>query len=88
MEAIKDLHLKHWQIYYETPLQSLPVPFSWLDEAERTKEEDRQPDGVAFNTLTKELFFLECTCAMDHPHNLTLRALGVKSTQYSAAEDA
>eukprot|EP00961_Rhodomonas_salina_P199933 2696478-Rhodomonas_salina.1 len=24
---------------------------------------------------------------MDHPHNLT-RALGVKSTQYSAAEDA
>eukprot|EP00961_Rhodomonas_salina_P259326 3503931-Rhodomonas_salina.2 len=81
MAAIKDLQLKHWQIYYETPLLSLPVPFSWLDEleAERTKEEDRLPDSLSFNTLTEKLFFLEFTRAMDHPHNLTC-ALGVKST--------
>eukprot|EP00961_Rhodomonas_salina_P041510 558718-Rhodomonas_salina.1 len=78
MAAMKDARQKHWQFFYETPLSALPVPFAWADDDEATKEADRRPDGVAYNSLTQQLVFLEFTQCMDHEHTLQA-ALAVKS---------
>eukprot|EP00961_Rhodomonas_salina_P200540 2705368-Rhodomonas_salina.1 len=55
MAAMKDARPKHWQFFYETPLSALPVPLAWADDDEATKEADRRPDGVAYNSLTQQL---------------------------------
>lgn len=87
MAAMKDARPKHWQFFYETPLSALPVPFAWADDDEAIKEADRRPDGVAYNSLTQQLVFLEFTRCMDHEHTLQA-ALAVKSHQYDAAIQA
>ena len=87
VSAIKDLRPKGWEIFYETPLSSLPVPFQWADESEQLQEQDRRPDGVAYHKVSGQLVFLEFTRSMDHPHTLAA-ALQVKSSQYAAAERA
>eukprot|EP00961_Rhodomonas_salina_P253667 3428269-Rhodomonas_salina.1 len=88
MAALKDQSLPHgWQLFYETPFNSLPVHFEWASVTEASRERQWRPDGVAYNVSQQKLFFLEFTRAMDHPSTMQ-DALRRKQRQYAAEEQA
>ena len=82
--ALKDLRLTNWTFYYETSLDKLPFNFAWASEEEQQREQDRRPDGVAWNPILGAVIFLEFTRAMDNPDNMAA-ALVRKGAQYDAA---
>ena len=84
---LRNFHPTGWQFFYETPLNKLPFHFKWASEAEKSKEENRRPDCVAWNPFKKTVLFMEFTRAMDHPHTMR-EALAVKTRQYSVAAKA
>ena len=85
--ALKDLKLKGWTFLYETKIKDLPFQFAWSTEEERRQQQDRRPDGVAYNELEGTVVFLEFTRAMDNPENM-LAAFEKKGQQYSTAMEA
>ena len=54
------------------------------DEREEREQQDRRPDGVAWNELEGKVIFLEFTRAMDNPDNMSV-ALECKGNQYTEA---
>ena len=73
-----------WKFYRETTFDNLPFEFDWKDMEELADEEDRQPDGVAYHAVSKKLYLLEFTRAMDHSHTLG-EAAEKKGKQYTKA---
>jgi hypothetical protein len=82
--ALKDMRLPNWKIFYETALSALPFKFKWANEVEEERQQDRRPDGVAWNEVSGQVIFLEFTRAMDNPDNMAA-ALEKKGQQYAAA---
>ena len=82
--AMKDLRLQGWTFHYETTLKNLPFEFAWASPGEKAEQQDRRPDGVAYNEMEGVVIFLEFTRAMDNPDNME-RALQEKGEQYKAA---
>lgn len=87
MAALKDTNKKGWVFFYETELRHLPFKFAWASEAEAREQEERRPDGVAWNALEGTVIFLEFTRAMDNPDNMQA-ACQAKGRQYAVAEEA
>ena len=48
---LKDLQLKDWTFFYETEIKDLPFEFKWATEAEAAEQQERWPDGVAWNLV-------------------------------------
>lgn len=82
--ALKDIRLPGWKFYYETTMKDLPFEFAWSSLDEEVEQQDRRPDGVAYNEMEGTVIFLEFTRAMDNPDNM-LRALADKGEQYVEA---
>ena len=84
---MKDLQLPGWFFYYETTIKNLPFKFTWASPGEEAEQQDRRPDGVAYNEVEGVVIFLEFTRAMDNPDNME-RALQEKGKQYKEVMEA
>ena len=87
MGALKDCQPKNWEFHYEHTIDSLPLEFRWASPREKRKQLPRRPDGVARNTATGTVLFLEFTRCMDHAHSLKA-AVERKEVQYAEAVSA
>ena len=81
MAAIREAAEPGWVFYYEVPINLLPFDFTWPSPEAAEEGNARRPDGVAWNSASKKLYFLEFTRCMDHEHTM-LAALAAKRTQY------
>eukprot|EP00961_Rhodomonas_salina_P278489 3762777-Rhodomonas_salina.1 len=61
LASLKDLHLKGWRFWYETPFRDLTFDFAWSEDDIADKQPDRRPDGVAWHEASSSLYFLEFT---------------------------
>jgi ribonuclease HI len=87
MAALKDMRLPNWQFFYEMPFGEMPFAFKWASEEEKEQQAKRRPDGMAWNSVTGQVLFLEFTRAMDNPDNMQA-ALDRKGHQYDEAVTA
>ena len=87
ISALRGFNPKGWTFWYETSFRNLPFTFEWRSETEESEEQDRRPDGVAFNEAEGIIAFLEFSRPMDQENNMRA-AQERKSDQYLAAEKA
>ena len=87
ISSLREHNPKGWKFWYETPFSQLPFTFEWESAEEEAEQQNRRPDGVAYNEIERTVIFLEFSRPMDQERNL-YAAQHRKSTQYEAAERA